>query len=196
MDEEEAYEQINEKFGFYPIKLLYLPEDMVFVEGNIYEELQMAQFHYQKGNDKSISYRIYTDYRSGSVGVDVEDTLVGEYEKELEKANVVIKEYEIEEDKSSRWIVTFVYKDAQYTMILTGIDKEEVEKMEKRGRPKKQEVSETMVIENDKQFDEVLSRAEKLMRKSESGLSESQSKRIEKEIKMLMDAMNRYKESK
>ena len=74
--------------------------------------------------------------------------------------------------------------------------KEEDDAMAKRGRPKKQEVSETMVIENDKQFDEVLSRAEKLMRKSESGLSESQSKRIEKEIKMLMDAMNRYKESK
>lgn len=74
--------------------------------------------------------------------------------------------------------------------------KEEESSMAKRGRPRKQEVSETMVIENDKQFDEVLSRAEKLMRKSESGLSESQSKRIEKEIKMLMDAMNRYKESK
>lgn len=74
--------------------------------------------------------------------------------------------------------------------------KEEVSNMAKRGRPKKQEVSDSMVIENDKQFDEVLSRAEKLMRKSEQGLSESQSKRIEKEIKMLMDAMNRYKESK
>ncbi len=73
---------------------------------------------------------------------------------------------------------------------------QEENNMAKRGRPKKQEVSESMVIENDKQFDEVLSRAEKLMRKSEQGLSESQSKRIEKEIKMLMDAMNRYKESR
>ena len=65
-----------------------------------------------------------------------------------------------------------------------------------RGRPKKQEVSETMTIKNDKEFDEVLSRAEKLMRKSDEGLSASQSKRVEKELKMLMDAMNRYKESK
>ena len=75
-------------------------------------------------------------------------------------------------------------------------EKEEVSDMAKRGRPKKQEVSESMVIENDKQFNEVLSRAEKLMRKSDEGLSESQSKRIEKEIKILMDAMNRYKESR
>lgn len=65
-----------------------------------------------------------------------------------------------------------------------------------RGRPKKQEVSESMTIKNDKEFNEVLSRAEKLMRKSEEGLSASQSKRIEKELKMLMDAMSRYKESK
>ena len=74
--------------------------------------------------------------------------------------------------------------------------KEEPKEVERRGRPKKQEVSESMTIKNDKEFNEVLSRAEKLMRKSEEGLSASQSKRIEKELKMLMDAMSRYKESK
>ncbi len=75
---------------------------------------------------------------------------------------------------------------------------EEVEFMSEtktRGRPKKQEVSESMTIHSDQEFDEVLSRAEKLMRKSEEGLSASQSKRIEKELSMLMDAMNRYKEN-
>ncbi len=72
----------------------------------------------------------------------------------------------------------------------------EVTQEPKRGRPRKAEVSESMTIKNDKEFDEVLARAEKLMRKSDEGLSQSQSKRIEKELKMLMDAMNRYKESK
>ena len=67
-------------------------------------------------------------------------------------------------------------------------------KTSKRGRPKKQVFDETVTIKNDKEFDEVLSRAEKLMKKSESGLSASQSKRIEKELKMLMDAMNKYKD--
>ena len=71
---------------------------------------------------------------------------------------------------------------------------EEEVKGAKRGRPKKQVFDETVTIKNDKEFDEVLSRAEKLMKKSESGLSASQSKRIEKELKMLMDAMNKYKE--
>ena len=75
-------------------------------------------------------------------------------------------------------------------------DEEGEEDMANRGRPRKHEVSETMEIKDDKEFQEVLARAEKLMRKSEEGLSESQSKRIEKEIKVLMDAMNRYKEKK
>ena len=71
---------------------------------------------------------------------------------------------------------------------------EEKKTTKTRGRPKKQVFDETLTIKNDKEFDEVLSRAEKLMKKSEEGLSASQSKRIEKELKMLMDAMNKYKE--
>lgn len=74
------------------------------------------------------------------------------------------------------------------------VDMEDETQGVKRGRPKKQVFDETVTIRNDKEFDEVLSRAEKLMKKSESGLSASQSKRIEKELKMLMDAMNKYKE--
>ena len=71
---------------------------------------------------------------------------------------------------------------------------EEITPEKKRGRPKKQVFDESVTIKNDKEFDVVLARAEKLMRKSEQGLSQSQSKRIEKELKMLMDAMNKYKE--
>ncbi len=66
----------------------------------------------------------------------------------------------------------------------------------RRGRPKKQVFDDEVTINSDKEFNEVLARAEKLMRKSEEGLSASQSKRIEKELKMLMDAMNKYKEKK
>ncbi len=65
----------------------------------------------------------------------------------------------------------------------------------KRGRPAKQVFDENVTIKNDAEFEAVLSRAEKLMRKSEEGLSASQSKRVEKELKSLLDAMNRYKET-
>lgn len=74
---------------------------------------------------------------------------------------------------------------------------EVVEEKRKRGRPRK-EVSETgeLVIKNEKDFEDALVRAEKLMRKSEEGLSASQTKRIEKQIKELVDAMTKYKEGK
>ncbi len=125
--EEDAYEKIEEKFGFSPVRMIYLPEGMEFAEMQMNEELQLIQLQYRKGNKKDISYRIFTDYREGSLNVEIEDIFIGEHEKRLEQANVLIKEYEIEENKSSRWLVSFVYEDAQYTIILTGINKEEVE---------------------------------------------------------------------
>lgn len=75
---------------------------------------------------------------------------------------------------------------------------EELEKPKRgRGRPRK-EVSSSgeLVITNDKEFEDALVRAEKLMRKNEEPLSASQTKRIEKQIKELVDAMTKYKEGK
>lgn len=72
-----------------------------------------------------------------------------------------------------------------------------VQEKRKRGRPRK-EISDNgeFVIKNDKEFEEALVRAEKLMRKNEEPLSASQTKRIEKQIKELVDAMTKYKEGK
>lgn len=70
------------------------------------------------------------------------------------------------------------------------------ETLKKRGRPKKPVFDEEVTINTSAEFNAALARAEKLMRKSEEGLSASQSKRIEKELKMLMEAMNKYKENR
>ena len=70
---------------------------------------------------------------------------------------------------------------------------EQMEEKRGRGRPKKVAEGE-LVITNDKQFEEVLQKAEKLMRKSEEALSASQAKRVEKALKELIDAMAKYKE--
>lgn len=66
-----------------------------------------------------------------------------------------------------------------------------------RGRPKKETTGENgFVIKTDKDFEDALVRAEKLMRKNEEPLSQSQTKRIEKQLKELIDAMQKYKENK
>lgn len=74
---------------------------------------------------------------------------------------------------------------------------DEKEQKRGRGRPKKEPtlVGE-FVIRNDKEFEQALIRAEKLMQKNEEPLSASQTKRIEKQIKELVDAMTKYKEEK
>ena len=125
--EDEAYEKIEKRFNFYPVKLLHLPKGIEFVEVNIEDELQLAQLHYEGFDGKNIIYRVLTDYRTSSVSVDIEDTFVSEYEKNLEGTIASIKEYKIEESKLPRWVVSFLYKDVQYTIILTGIEQEEVE---------------------------------------------------------------------
>ena len=91
------------------------------------------------------------------------------------------------------------YKDnfkPDFSSLFEGEEMEETVKRG-RGRPRKEvtQVGE-FVINNDKEFEEALLRAEKLMRKNEEPLSASQTKRIEKQIKELVDAMTKYKEGK
>ena len=75
------------------------------------------------------------------------------------------------------------------------MDNQIVEQKRGRGRPRKEKMPEgELVIKNDKEFEEVLARAEKLMKKNEEPLSQSQQKRVEKALKELVDAMKKYKE--
>lgn len=63
-----------------------------------------------------------------------------------------------------------------------------------RGRPRKEKTDDgELIIKSDAEFEEVLARAEKLMRKNEEPLSASQQKRVEKALKELVDAMKKYK---
>lgn len=125
--EEEAYEKINKKFGFYPVRMVYVPQGLEYVESIMHKELQHAHLHYSDENDKSISYHVLAKYRKGSSIVDIEDKFVEESQKTVGETNISIKEYEVEENKSTKWVVEFVFKEAQYTIIFSGIDQKEVE---------------------------------------------------------------------
>jgi len=156
----------------------------------MYQQPQMGGYAY---NNQSV----YSNYNQSGYGMGMQEMpqnqVYEDYEEEVEEEIVS------EEVPKKKKTVRTKENEPRPRNLKSGSKKsvkEEPKEVEKRGRPRKQEVSENMVIENDKQFNEVLARAEKLMRKNEQGLSESQSKRIEKEIKILMDAMNRYKESK
>ena len=132
-------------------------------------------------------------------GANEEETIEETIEEPIEESDVEInddiavesKEQEVVEEKTG--IIDNFKPD--FSSLLE--EEEQVEVKRGRGRPRK-EVREDgeFVIKNDKEFEEALVRAEKLMRKNEEPLSASQTKRIEKQIKELVDAMTKYKEGK
>lgn len=127
--EEGAYQQIEKMFGFVPVKMYYLPNGMDFQEMNIEKNLQFAQLQYKESEGISMTYRIVTDYRTSSTSSDIEDEFVREYDKKVGERNITIKEYLIKDNNLSRWLVNFDYENAQYTIVITGVNQSEVEKI-------------------------------------------------------------------
>ena len=64
--EEEAYDEIEEKFGIRPVQLYHLPEGVMFEEFQIGDEIQGAQLFYTKDEKLSIRMHIQMGYRIGS----------------------------------------------------------------------------------------------------------------------------------
>lgn len=130
MSEEEAYQKIEEKFGFVPVGLDYLPKGMGFIEAEFGEEIQSINMIYGREDDVKIVYLIRPNYRVGSHGKDVEDDFVEEYIEENESATIYVRKYLVD-GKEERWSVQFEYKGVLYTMSIADISKDEVEKIVK-----------------------------------------------------------------
>lgn len=129
--EEDAYEQIEEKFGFWAVRMYYLPDGMEFVEASIDEKSQITRLFYTDNKEKNILYRAVAGYRTGSTNADIEDIFVQEYEININETEAVITEYKVKEDNSTKWSIDFIYEDIGYTLVMTGFEQDEVEKVVK-----------------------------------------------------------------
>lgn len=127
--EEDAYDEIEEKLGFYPVRLYYLPEGMQFEEATVESEIQNARLYYSDNKDRILQFGIFTKNRTGSIGTDREDALLREYEQNVNGTIMNIKEYEVQDNHIARWSVAFEYKDIQYTIFLMGINEKEMNKI-------------------------------------------------------------------
>ena len=130
MSEEEAYQEIEEKFGFVPVGLNYLPKGVGYVEAEFYDEIQSINIVYGREDDVKIVYLMRPNYRAGSFGKDVEDDFIEEYIEENESATIYVRKYLVDE-KEERWSVQFEYKGILYTMTIMDSSKGEVEKIVK-----------------------------------------------------------------
>ena len=123
--EEEVYAEIEEKFGFYPVKVIYLSQGTSFQEACIYDDLSVAQMIYTKNSEVKIIYWIHTNYKDSSVVKDYEDILIEEYE--LKKGNTIfdIKMYEVENEEV-RGLIQFEYREISYSVYIMNTNKSEI----------------------------------------------------------------------
>ena len=127
--EAEAYQKIEDKFGFLPVKFYYLPEGMEFESITLADGAQYVFLCYTGENKDSIVYFIYPNYRTGSFGQDVEDTLIDEYDKLVQDITVNVKKYLIEDNQTSRYKVSYEYQIVYYLLEMNNIKEAEVEKI-------------------------------------------------------------------
>lgn len=127
--EVEAYQKIEDEFGFRPVELAYLSDGIEFDDIIITDGAQNIYLNYIGDNEETIIYFIYPNYRTGSIGRDVEDQLIDEYEKVVSDNTISIKEYLVEEIQESRYIAQFEYQNVYYVLRMNNIEEIEVNKI-------------------------------------------------------------------
>lgn len=128
LDEEQVYEEIEETFGFLPVKIDYRPVGVEFQEATIGDEVQGIQMVYGREDAVNIFYLIRPNYRESSLGMDVEDQLLEEYEEVFDGVILYIKKYQVEET-AYRWVVQFEYQEVWYSLMLIDMEEAEVNKI-------------------------------------------------------------------
>ena len=117
-DEEEAYEAIKEEFGVEPVKIMWKPDDMEFLEMQIDTKLKVAELKYTYQNERII-YLVNASYGESSWGIDVEDKMTDQYVLQKEGTSIEVKEYETPDTKTKRYSGRFKYMGLEYLVIGT-----------------------------------------------------------------------------
>lgn len=133
-EEEEAYQKIKDEFGIEPVRMLYLPKDIEFEELTSLEEIQNIYLTYSDGEKASISYHINANYNTSSIGTDMEDNVVKEYEIEVGNVCVHITQYQMPDSRYRKIRGTFEYNEIQYFITGNGLKEEEFNKIIKNSR--------------------------------------------------------------
>ena len=90
-DEAKIYQQIKDQLGFDSVRVIRFDESMKYLYGEIDEEMQTAQLLY-KYDGVNISYIISGTYSDGSMGTDLEDTILNEYTLNIDQSLAQIVE--------------------------------------------------------------------------------------------------------
>ena len=117
-DEEKAYEEVNDAFGVFPVKIGLGPKGMKFDRMELDQKLQVAELIYNY-NDLTIAYFINASYKDSSWGVDVEDKVVDNYTETVQGCLIEIKIYEVQKTKVEKCSASFQYNGLEYFLVGT-----------------------------------------------------------------------------
>lgn len=116
-DEIQVFNEIHREFGIYPVRLVYMPDEMGFIGYELDKEQSRAVLFYNY-NGQIIQYSMYMNNTDSSYGRTELDQLIDEYELRKENGiSIAIKEYSIDGYKENRYVAEFEYRDAQYQLI-------------------------------------------------------------------------------
>lgn len=125
--ESEIMVKIGKVLGTNIPKLLYKPSGMRITGYEIDEELKKAKIFYEY-DKQVIKYMIYASDTDASLGIEIEDELLGEYYMTIGDTEIKVEEFEVPDIEKHRFMAFFLHGDAYYE--LKGImDKEEFMKI-------------------------------------------------------------------
>ena len=120
---------INDNTGFKIQHAFAVPDEMKFIEVNDYTELKTVQLVYEGEQTESITYKIFPNYRTGSVGTTQDDEIIDEFEKETAGNVITVQQLSVKESGEVKWRAFFDYKEVRYILLLSGVDKKEIEQI-------------------------------------------------------------------
>lgn len=127
-DDIQVFNEIRKEIGISPVRLGYMPEDMLLIRYEL-DNVQNRAILFYEYDGQIIRYSMYMNNTDSSHGQTEIDQLIDEYYISIENnITVIIKEYEVENNKENRYVAEFGYMDAQYQLIAI-MEKEEFNKI-------------------------------------------------------------------
>ncbi len=124
--ETEVYQEIEKRYGFYPVRMQYLPQGISFYDAQIKKNAVALEISYITETNGTLDYIIFLDYKNAEM-IPIAEGIKGEtFELLVQDTVVHFQKYDAE-----RWDVTFVYKNVGYCIRTTKLERAEIEKIVK-----------------------------------------------------------------